>query len=86
MVALKIGFQISKVMKMSENLLVGYVRRSNVDAALKISINQDAFKDCEIYTTSDGQRYVALVMSISAIGKIIDGERAVTTISQVRDD
>jgi len=25
-------------------------------------------------------------MSISAIRKIIDGERAVTTISQIRDD
>ena len=69
---------------MSEALLVGYVRKSN--DGLKVSINQDAFKDCEIYTTSDGQRYVALVMSISAIRKIIDGERAVTTISQVRDD
>jgi len=71
---------------MSENLLVGYVRRANSGSVIKLSINQDAFKDCEIYTTSDGQRYVALVISISAIRKIIDGERAVTTISQVRDD
>lgn len=67
---------------MDETLLVGYTRKANEGRYLKLSINVDAFKDCDVYTTSDGQRYVALVMSLPAIRKVIEGERAVTTISQ----
>ena len=65
------------------NLLVGYVRRSNAGGAIKISINTNAFGDCETYTTSDGQAYVPLVISLSALRKVIDGDRAVTTVSQL---
>ena len=65
------------------NLLVGYVRRSNAGGAIKVSINTNAFGDCETYTTSDGQAYVPLVISLSALRKVIDGERAVTTVSQL---
>ena len=43
--------------------LVGYVRRSNAGGAIKVSINSDAFSDCETYVTSDGQEYVPLVIS-----------------------
>tara|TARA_R110000782_G_scaffold153539_2_gene245991 strand:+ start:365 stop:571 length:207 start_codon:yes stop_codon:yes gene_type:complete len=64
--------------------LVGYVRRSN--GTVKLSINVDAFKECEPYITSDGQSYVPLVISISALNNVINGERAVTTISQKQDD
>ena len=65
------------------NLLVGYVRRSNAGGAIKISINTNAFGDCETYTTSDGQAYVPLVISLSALRKVIEGDRAVTTVSQL---
>jgi hypothetical protein len=65
------------------SLLVGYVRRSNAGGAIKISINTNAFGDCETYTTSDGQTYVPLVISLSALRKVIGGGRAVTTISQL---
>ena len=65
------------------SLLVGYVRRSNAGGAIKISINTNAFGDCETYTTSDGQAYVPLVISLSALRKVIDGNRVVTTISQL---
>ena len=68
---------------MMPSLLVGYVRRSNAGGAIKISINTNAFGDCETYTTSDGQNYVPLVISLSALRKIIDGDRAVTTVSQL---
>ena len=44
--------------------LVGYVRRSNAGGAIKVSINSDAFSDCETYVTSDGQEYVPLVISL----------------------
>ena len=65
------------------SILVGYVRRSNAGGAIKISINTNAFGDCETYTTSDGQAYASLVISLSALRKVIDGERAVTTVSQL---
>ena len=65
------------------NLLVGYVRRSNAGGAIKVSINTNAFGDCETYTTSDGQGYAQLLISLSALRKVIDGERGVTTVSQL---
>ncbi|MEE2811959.1 MAG: hypothetical protein VX627_02885 [Candidatus Thermoplasmatota archaeon] len=68
---------------MLPNLLVGYVRRSNAGGAIKLSINTNALGDCETYTTSDGQTYVPLLISINALSKVIEGERAVTTISQL---
>ena len=65
--------------------LVGYVRRSNAGGAIKVSINNDAFSDCETYITSDGQEYVPLVISLNALNKVLNGERVVTTISQIQD-
>ena len=46
---------------MNNNLLVGYVRKSNAGGALKVSINTSAFGDCSTYVTSDGQAYVTKV-------------------------
>ncbi len=68
---------------MMPSLLVGYVRRSNAGGAIKLSINTNAFGDCETYTTADGQTYASLVISLDAIRKVIDGDRAVTTVSQL---
>ena len=70
---------------MDNNILVGYVRRSNAGGALKVSINTAAFADCSTYITSDGQAYVPLVISLAALNKVLDGERAVTTVSQLQD-
>ena len=52
---------------LDNNILVGYVRRSNAGGALKLSINTAAFADCSTYMTSDGQSYVPLVISMSAL-------------------
>ncbi len=65
--------------------LVGYVRKSNAGGAIKVSINNDAFSDCDTYVTSDGQEYVPLIISINALNKVLSGERVVTTISQIVD-
>ena len=65
--------------------LVGYVRRSNAGGAIKVSINNEAFAECETYVTSDGQEYVPLVISLNALNKVLIGERVVTTISQIVD-
>ena len=83
----------NKIEKNSENemiednrsVLVGYVRKSNAGGALKVSINSDAFSDCSTYVTSDGQTYVPLVVSLNALSKVLQGERAVTTICQMQD-
>lgn len=72
-------------MEDNKSLLVGYVRKSNAGGALKVSINSDAFSDCSTYVTSDGQTYVPLVISLNALNRVIEGERAVTTISQMLD-
>ena len=69
----------------SKSNLVGYVRISNGGGAIKVSINSDAFSDCETYVTSDGQEYVPLVISLNALNKVLNGERVVTTISQIID-
>jgi hypothetical protein len=66
--------------------LVGYMRRANAGASIKISINKKAFENCNAYTTSDGQTYIPLVVSLSALRKVIQGERAVTTISQIVEE
>jgi hypothetical protein len=65
-----------------QTLLVGYVRKSNAGGALKVSINTSAMADCSTYTTSDGQTYIPLVISLNALRKVLDGERTVTTVSQ----
>jgi hypothetical protein len=67
---------------MNQSRLVGYVRRSNAGSEIKVSVNVDAFEECRKYTTSDGQTYVALRISLSALNKVLDGERVVTTIIQ----
>ena len=71
--------------KESRTLLVGYTRRSNAGVAIKLSINTATFADCETYETSDGESYVPLVLSMAALQRVIAGERAVTTVSQLLD-
>ncbi len=65
-----------------QTLLVGYGRKSNGGGALKVSINASAMSDCSTYSTSDGQTYIPLIISLNALRKVLDGERTVTTVSQ----
>ena len=67
------------------SMLVGYVRRSGAGGALKMSIDTEAIQACSTYTTSDGRAYAPLVISLRALQRVLDGERAVTTISQLVD-
>ncbi len=67
-------------------MLVGYVRKSNAGGALKLSINSSAFSDCSTYCTSDGQTYVPLIINLASLRRVLDGERAVTTVSQFIDN
>ena len=67
------------------SMLVGYVRRSGAGGALKVSIDTEAIQACSTYTTSDDRAYAPLVISLRALQRVLDGERAVTTISQLVD-
>ena len=69
----------------NSSLLVGYARKSNAGGALKLSVNTDSFADCQTYITSDGQVYAQLLISMVALNKVLSGDRAVTTISQIQD-
>tara|TARA_B100000963_G_scaffold326942_1_gene314356 strand:+ start:371 stop:589 length:219 start_codon:yes stop_codon:yes gene_type:complete len=68
------------------NILVGYARKSNSGGQVKLSMNVNAFDNCETYTTSDGQTYVKLQISRAALEKVLRGERVVTTIVQPKED
>jgi hypothetical protein len=70
---------------MSETILIGYVRRSNAGTQIKISINTKAFAEAETYETSDGESYVPMTINLSTLQRVIDGERAVTTVVQEGD-
>tara|TARA_Y100001973_G_C5155490_1_gene310499 strand:+ start:535 stop:750 length:216 start_codon:yes stop_codon:yes gene_type:complete len=69
---------------MMNNILVGYARKSN--EGIKVSINIAALSDCDKYTTSDRQEYVALTINRLALEKVLSGERAVTTIFQINEE
>ena len=69
----------------TKSTLVGYARRSNAGGAIKLSINTTAFSDCATYVTSDGQAYVPLIIPINALQRVLNGERAVTTVTQIND-
>lgn len=68
--------------KEENTILVGYVRKSHSEGQFKLSINVDAFKECQIYQTSDGNMWMPCEISISALMKILKGEVAVSTIVQ----
>ena len=70
---------------MSEYILIGYVRRSGDKNAIKISINTKAFAEAETYETSDGESYVPMTINLARLQRVIDGERAVTTVVQEGD-
>jgi len=67
------------------NLLVRYVRKSNAGGALKVSIHNDAFRDCQIYTSADGEVYTQLLIGMKALLRILNDEIAVTSISQINE-
>lgn len=69
----------------TKSTLVGYARKSNAGGAIKLSINTTAFSDCATYVTSDGQAYVPLIIPINALQRVLTGERAVTTVTQIND-
>jgi len=65
--------------------LVGWARCSKAGGALKLSLHTEAVSGCSTYTTADGAGYVPLVISMAALRRVIDGQQAVTTVSQFQE-
>lgn len=78
---------MNKKMKDEEdsNLLVGYVGKSNAGGALKVSIHNDGFRDCQTYTSADGEVYTQLLIGMEALIRILNDVKAVTSISQINE-
>lgn len=66
-------------------MLTGFIRIDN-NGDLKLSINVDAFEDCERYITSDGQQFVALTIKGQSMRDLLRNERPVTTINHLRKE
>ncbi|MBT3357917.1 MAG: hypothetical protein HN534_01485 [Euryarchaeota archaeon] len=66
--------------------LIGWARRSRAGGALKLSLHTEAVTNCHSYTTADGTAYVPLIISIAALRRVLDGDQAVTTISQFEEN
>ena len=65
-----------------ENILLGYVRKSQRGGKIKLSINENAFKLCQTYKSSDGETWIPCEISIHALLKILNGEKYVSSIVQ----
>jgi len=63
-----------------DSILVGYIRRSNNGGNLKISINSAALEEVADNKVDIGVGTITLAFSKSHLYKVINGERAVTTV------
>ena len=69
-----------------ESELVGYMRKSTNGQVLKMSISADAFDNAQKYASKDGKEYVNLVVNLSKMQEVINGDRAVTSVCYVRKE
>ena len=67
----------------TETKLMGFVRRSKIGGALKLSVSQNAFESAERYVTSDGTEYVGMIINLNRLRNLLNGEQEVTAISQI---
>ncbi len=68
---------------MVKSTLLGFVRKNPEGTALKVCISAEAFAKAEKYTAINGEEFVMMVMNLNSIEKIIDGQKEVSSVSQV---
>ncbi len=68
---------------MIKSELMGFVRRTKSGKALRLSISTEAFKKAERYTTQDGTEFVPMIINLSRIYQLLEGEKEVTNVSQI---
>jgi len=71
---------------MKETKLVGYAKKSLTGNALQVVLSVDALAEAERYTGKDGMEYIGLTMWGERIREILNGDREVTSITQLRGD
>lgn len=71
---------------MTRSELIGYLRKSNSGNALKMSISTEAFENAARYTGKDEKEYVSLIINLEKAREVMEGQREVTSVSQIVDD
>jgi heme-binding NEAT domain protein len=71
---------------MTKSELIGYLRKSNNGNALKMSISADAFEKAAKYTGKDEKEYVSLIINLEKAREVMEGQREVTSVSQLLDE
>jgi hypothetical protein len=70
---------------MSNNKLVGYIRKSKSGGALRLSIDVAAFDEVRRYLSKDCRDFVSLIVNADKAGQILAGEREVTSVVSLDD-
>jgi len=71
---------------MTKSELIGYLRKSNSGNALKMSIATEAFENAARYTGKDEKEYVSLIINLEKAREVMEGQREVTSVSQIVDN
>jgi len=71
---------------MVKSELIGYLRKSNNGNALKVSISTEAFENASRYTGKDEKEYVSLIINLAKAREVMEGEREVTSVTQIVDE
>jgi hypothetical protein len=71
---------------MARSELIGYVRKSNNGGAVKISLSTEAFENAARYTGKDEKEYVSLIINLEKLREVIEGQREVTSVTQIIDE
>jgi hypothetical protein len=65
--------------------LLGFVRKTKDGKALRIAISVEAFNKAERYISRDGTEFVPMIISLSRLYQLLEGEKEVTNVSQIKD-
>ena len=71
---------------MAKSELIGYLRKSNNGNALKMSISTEAFGNATRYKGKDEKEYVSLIVNLEKAREVMEGQREVTSVSQLLDE
>jgi hypothetical protein len=73
------------VIDVTKSELIGYLRKSNNGNALKISLSTDAFENAARYKGKDEKEYVSLIVHLEKAREVMEGQREVTSVTQLLD-
>ncbi len=68
---------------MAESKLMGFVRKTKNGNAVTVSVDTEAFKNAETYTTKAGKKYVSMIINLAKLQQLLKGETQFTTVNQI---